>query len=156
MDADGWTRCAQGHRHWGLVGAAGLLVVHDGDGDGDDERRFLMQHRSVEVHHGGTWAIPGGALAHGESAETGATREAEEELEDLPGGLEHLTTYTDDHGGWSYSTVIVRTPSRFAALDHGWETGPEGFSWLTEDEIAEVPLHAGFAATWPTILRAIG
>ncbi len=86
MNADGWTRCAQGHRHWGLVGAAGLLVVHDADG----ERRFLMQHRSEQVHHGGTWAIPGGALEHGETAAAGALREAEEELEDLPGGLTNV------------------------------------------------------------------
>ncbi len=155
MDADGWIRCALGHRHWGLVGAAGLLVVHDEGTEGADERRFLMQHRSAEVHHGDTWAIPGGALAHDESAEDGALREAEEELEDLPGGLVHLSTYADDHGGWSYSTVIVRSPTRFAALDHGWETGPEGFAWLTADEIAAVPLHTGFATTWPEIHRSI-
>lgn len=151
MDADGWTRCTLGHRHWGLVGAAGLLIVHDGE----DGRRFLMQHRSTEVHHGDTWAIPGGALAHGESAEEGALREATEELADLPSGLVHVTTYADDHGGWAYSTVIVRSQQQFSAVDHGWETGPEGFAWLTADEIADVPLHAGFAATWPTIRRLV-
>ncbi|MCL8251742.1 NUDIX domain-containing protein [Aeromicrobium fastidiosum] len=151
MDADGWTRCDQGHRHWGLVGAAGLLVVHDADA----KRRFLMQHRSEQVHHGGTWAIPGGALAHGETPEQGALREAEEELEDLPGGLAHVATFTDDHGGWAYSTVIVRSPASFAAVEHGWETGPEGFAWLTADEIAGVPLHAGFAASWPAVLEAV-
>ena len=25
--ADGWTHCDLGHRHWGTVGAAGLLVA---------------------------------------------------------------------------------------------------------------------------------
>jgi len=152
MNADGWTRCAQGHRHWGLVGAAGLLVVHDGGGD----RRFLMQHRSAQVHHGDTWAIPGGALAYGESVEQGALREAAEELADLPDGLAHITTFTDDHGGWAYGTVVVRSEIAFAALEHGWETGPEGFAWLTADQIAGTALHAGFAATWPAVLRAIG
>lgn len=150
MDADGWTRCAQGHRHWGLVGAAGLLVVHD-----DGERRFLMQHRSPQVHHGDTWAIPGGALAHGETPEQGALREATEELEDLPGGLTHVSTFTDDHGGWAYSTVIVRSAELFAADEHGWETGSEGFAWLTADEISRASLHAGFAATWPAVLRTV-
>ena len=152
MDADGWTRCAMGHRHWGLVGAAGLLIIHDGN---DGQRRFLLQHRSAEVHHGDTWAIPGGALAHGESVEDGAMREAREELTDLPNGLVHLGTYTDDHGGWCYSTVIVRSDEQFAAVDHGWETGPGGFAWLRAGEIAEAPLHTGFASTWPTILRTI-
>ncbi|KAA1378600.1 NUDIX domain-containing protein [Aeromicrobium fastidiosum] len=151
MDADGWTHCSLGHRHWGLVGAAGLLVVHDGP----DGRRFLLQHRSVDVHHGDTWALPGGALGHDESAEDGALREATEELADLPAGLVHLTTFVDDHGGWAYSTVVVRSPRLFAADDHGWETGPEGFAWLTADEIAAVPLHAGFAATWPAVLETI-
>ena len=151
MDADGWTHCSLGHRHWGLVGAAGLLVVHDGP----DAQRFLLQHRSVDVHHGGTWALPGGALGHDESAEDGALREATEELADLPGALVHLSTFVDDHGGWAYSTVVVRSPDLFAADDHGWETGPEGFAWLTVDEVATVPLHAGFAATWPAVLETI-
>lgn len=151
MDADGWTHCSLGHRHWGLVGAAGLLVVHDGP----DGRRFLLQHRSVDVHHGDTWALPGGALGHDESAEDGALREATEELADLPNGLVHLTTFVDDHGGWAYSTVVVRSPDLFAADDHGWETGPEGFAWLTADEVATLPLHAGFAATWPAVLETI-
>jgi 8-oxo-dGTP diphosphatase len=154
MDADGWTTCAQGHRHWGLVGAAGLLVVHE-DEDRDADRRFLMQHRSEQVHHGGTWAIPGGALAYGETVEDGALREAREELEDLPPGLAHVATFEDDHGGWAYSTVIVRSGALFAAEDHGWETGPGGFAWLTADEIADVPLHAGFAATWPAVLARL-
>lgn len=152
MDADGWTHCALGHRHWGLAGAAGLLVVHDGT---SGERRFLMQHRSPEVHHGDTWAIPGGALAHGETPEQGAAREAHEELEDLPDGLLHLTTSVDDHGGWCYSTVIVRSETLFAADEHGWETGAEGFAWLTADEIAQVTLHAGFAATWQRVRQLV-
>ena len=36
--ADGWVDCACGNRHWGLVGAAGVLVWRavpsDGPGDG--------------------------------------------------------------------------------------------------------------------------
>ena len=52
-DGDGWTRCAQGHRHWGIYGAAGLLLRHDD--------RILLQHRALWSHHGGTWGVLGGA-----------------------------------------------------------------------------------------------
>ena len=37
-DGDGWARCARGHRHWGVFGAAGLLLWHDG--------AVLLQHRA--------------------------------------------------------------------------------------------------------------
>lgn len=42
MTADGWTSCERGHRHWGMIGAAGLLAIHKSD----DEVRFLLQHRA--------------------------------------------------------------------------------------------------------------
>ena len=74
---DGWAQCAQGHRHWGLHGAAGLLLArraHDGEIDA-----VVLQHRALWSDQGGTWGFPGGALAPGESAEVGALREAGEE-----------------------------------------------------------------------------
>src|SRR3712207_9520205 len=52
---DGWVTCALGHRHWGRVGAAGLLV-HRAGADGPE---LLLQHRAVWSHHGGTWGTPG-------------------------------------------------------------------------------------------------
>jgi 8-oxo-dGTP diphosphatase len=38
-DGDGWVSCALGHRHWGVHGAAGLLVV-------TPDRQVLLQHRA--------------------------------------------------------------------------------------------------------------
>jgi 8-oxo-dGTP pyrophosphatase MutT (NUDIX family) len=146
--ADGWTHCDLGHRHWGLVGAAGLLVAHAG---ADGVTRILLQHRSAAVQHGLTWGIPGGALEHGESPETGAFREAREELSGVPDDLVPADQVIDDHGGWSYTTVIARTTHRFPPGTHGWETGEEGYAWVTFDEADDLPLHPGFGASWPRV-----
>jgi ADP-ribose pyrophosphatase YjhB (NUDIX family) len=146
--ADGWTHCDLGHRHWGLVGAAGLLAAHTDD---DGTIRVLLQHRSDHVQHGLTWGIPGGALEHGETAETGAFREAREELSGVPDDLVASDAVVDDHGGWSYTTVIARSRRRFDPGTHGWETGDEGYAWVTFDEADDLPLHPGFGASWPRV-----
>ena len=70
-DGDGWARCGRGHRHWGVHGAAGLLLRH-----GD---LVLLQHRAPWSHQGGTWALPGGARDSHETPEQAAVREAHEE-----------------------------------------------------------------------------
>jgi 8-oxo-dGTP diphosphatase len=146
--ADGWTHCDLGHRHWGLVGAAGLLVAHV---DATGVTRILMQHRSAAVQHGLTWGIPGGALDHDESTERGAFREAREELSGIPDDLVVCDEIVDDHGGWSYTTVVARAARRFDPGTHGWETGDGGYAWVTFDEADELPLHPGFGASWPRV-----
>ncbi|MFG1697380.1 NUDIX domain-containing protein [Nonomuraea sp. NPDC049309] len=75
-DGDGWTECARGHRHWGVHGASGLLVVHHDD---RGVPYVLLQKRSLRCHHGGTWALPGRARDSHEDAVTTALREAREE-----------------------------------------------------------------------------
>ena len=95
-DGDGWTRCALGHRHWGVFGAAGLLLWH---GDG----AVLLQHRAEWSHHGGTWGILGGARNSGETAEQAAAREAAEEA-GLAAGAYSST------GSTSTTTAAGRTP----------------------------------------------
>ena len=115
-DGDGWTRCAQGHKHWGLYGAAGLLLRH-----GD---RILLQHRALWSHHGGTWGVLGGARNSDETAEVAAAREAAEEAGIRPGSYTVAGCYVDDHGGWSYTTVVGRAEEAFAApLPHGRVAG---------------------------------
>jgi 8-oxo-dGTP pyrophosphatase MutT (NUDIX family) len=147
--ADGYTRCAQGHRHWGLAGAAGLLVRHR---DESGVRRYLLQHRAARTHHGDTWGIPGGALDWTESAEEGARRESVEELGRLPDGLTTVRIHRDDHGGWAYSTVVVDSPERFTPDVVGWEVGEHGYRWCTRDELAALALHPGFAASLDHVL----
>jgi 8-oxo-dGTP diphosphatase len=144
---DGWTTCAQGHRHWGLAGAAGLLLHRPGP----DGVEVLLQLRVEWSHHGGTWGTPGGALHRCEPAADGALREAGEELglhrADVVLGRESV----DDHGGWSYTTVLA-TPT--GLLDPGLlELNAESVDvgWFPLDALADVRLHPGLAASLPTL-----
>ena len=104
---DGWTTCAQGHRHWGRAGAAGLLLHRDGE----EGPEVLLQHRALWSHHGGTWGTPGGALHAGEPPHDGALREVREELGLPPEDVVLGARSVDDHGGWAYTTVLAR-PAR--------------------------------------------
>lgn len=138
MSNDRWVTCPQGHRHWGAEGAAGLLLRHT---DHDGTIRYLLQHRAPWVHHGSTWGIPGGAIHPGETPLEAALRETREETGSVPGGLEVVSEHIDDHGGWSYITIVCDVPERPTtgptAEQH--ETG-----WFTREEMDGLELHPGF------------
>jgi 8-oxo-dGTP pyrophosphatase MutT (NUDIX family) len=144
-DGDGWTHCQLGHRHWGIFGAAGLLVCSV-----DEEGRacVLLQHRSDFSHHGGTWGIPGGARGQREDAQTAAFREAVEEA-DLP--VEHVRVryvHVDDHGGWSYQTVIADAAAPLPTTPNAESVA---LVWQPVPDVDQLPLHPGFAHSWPTL-----
>lgn len=143
-DGDGWTECALGHRHWGLFGAAGLLLWHD--------EHILLQHRAEWSHHGGTWGLLGGARRSGESAERAAAREAVEEAGLDPDTYRLTGRFVDDHGGWSYTTVIARTGD--PALPDGITAETVEVRWVPAVQVGELPLHPGFAASWDQVLAA--
>lgn len=134
--------------HWGPHGAAGLLIHHDDPEDG--QTRYLLQKRAPWVDHGGTWGIPGGALHEGESPEEGARREAEEEMGELPDGLVHHRTHSDDHGGWVYHTVRMRADEPFHPGE--WDDESTGHGWFTRAEMRNMDLHPGFAQSLPEVL----
>ena len=143
-DGDGWTHCALGHKHWGIFGAAGLLLRH-----GD---LVLLQHRALWSHHGGTWGLLGGARNRGETAEQAAGREAAEEAGLAPDSYTVTGSYVDDHGGWSYTTVIAHAAA--PVLPTGLTRETLEVRWVPADDLDGLPLHPGFAATWTTV-RAI-
>jgi len=149
-DGDGWTHCALGHRHWGIYGAAGLLLRH---GDSAGSEWVLLQHRALWSHHGGTWGVLGGARNSGETAVHAAAREAAEEAGVGPGSYEVVGEHVDDHGGWSYVTVVGRAATAFPAPLLTAES--LAVDWVSVDRIHDLPLHPGFAATWETV-REIG
>ena len=141
-DGDGWTRCAYGHRHWGLHGAAGLLLVAPAPGG----PCVLLQHRAPWSHHGDTWGIPGGARARVESAVQAALREAAEETGVRAAQVAVRDEVVDDHGGWSYTTVVATAeqPLEVSALDDE----SVALAWVPLADVELRPLHPGFAAGW--------
>ncbi|MEU8142153.1 zeta toxin family protein [Nonomuraea sp. NPDC048901] len=149
MPGEGWVNCAQGHAHWGLFGGAGLLVHHRAPGG---ETHVLMQQRDPSVDQGGTWSLPGGARDSHESAAEAALRETVEES-DLPPGEVHVEEVVrDDHGGWSYDTVIASVAERMPVAVKGSESG--AMAWIPISRVTELDLHPGFAASWPRV-RAV-
>ena len=138
-DGNGWVRCELGHRHWGRFGAAGLLAfVTAGP--------VLLQRRTWWSHHGGTWGLPGGARDSHESALAAALREAAEECGVPPGVVRPRGVFTDDHGGWSYTTVLAEAEKPFAVVSDDDET--DEVAWVPVAEVGRLDLHPGLAANW--------
>ena len=142
-DGNGWVECARGHTHWGVFGAAGLML-HAVDDAG--VVRVLLQHRAAWSHHGDTWGLPGGARDSHEDVVDAALREAVEETALDPALLRTRHTFVDDHGGWTYTTVQAGTPSPLVTTANRESVA---LAWVPIDEVAERRLHPGFAATWP-------
>jgi 8-oxo-dGTP diphosphatase len=108
----------------------------------------LLQHRAPWSHQGGTWGLPGGARDSHESPEEAAIREAHEEA-GLPGHLVSVraTVVTAAASGteWTYSTVVADAPEQLQTVPN-FESAE--MRWVGEDEVDELPLHPGFAASW--------
>jgi 8-oxo-dGTP diphosphatase len=144
-DGDGWVECLCGNRHWGLNGAAGLLLVRDNS--------ILMQHRAPWVHNGDTWGIPGGARDSHETAIEAALREAEEEIGIHTNLVDPIETYIDEHNGWSYDTVISIAHKDLIAHEQNDESLQ--VEWVAFDDVVAKNLHPSFAKTWPTLLARL-
>jgi 8-oxo-dGTP pyrophosphatase MutT (NUDIX family) len=144
-----FVRCDRGCLHWGAFGAAGLLLRARTAG----VPRYLIVLRHPRSHHGGTWALPGGAILPGESALAGALRETEEEIGPLPAGVADVPspvlTYVDDHGSWSYTTLVVDTPATFEPTAASWETA--GWRWVHARQALSLPLLPALRAAWPAL-----
>ena len=148
-DGDGWVECAHGHRHWGRSGAAGLLLHRLSPDNGRAE--VLLQHRAEWSHHGGTWGLLGGARRTDEAAVAAALREAREESGLNPDAVRVDGRYDDDHGVWSYVTVLAEAVGDVGA--HAASGESVEVSWWPVNELP-APLHPGFASTWPALRGA--
>jgi 8-oxo-dGTP diphosphatase len=145
-DGDGWVECAQGHRHWGVFGAAGLLVV------APDAPWVLLQHRAPWSHGGDTWGVPGGARNRSETVEQAALRETVEEtslaVERLVLGARHVV----DHATWSYTTIVAKAPERLPVVP---ERESVDLRWVAVDDVEALPLHHAFKDAWPQLRSLI-
>lgn len=138
MRGDGFITLADGTARWGKFGAAGVLVR-------SGEHVFVAQ-RSLHCHNGGTWAIPGGALDLHETPLEGALREFAEEIGHHLADYEVVTVFEDDHGGWSYWTIVLELAAPFEApTDLHWETAAT--AWVRPDELAAMELFPAFRVT---------
>jgi 8-oxo-dGTP pyrophosphatase MutT (NUDIX family) len=144
-DGDGWVACLCGNVHWGVHGAAGLLLVRL---DLEDPH-VLLQLRAAWTHGGGTWALPGGALDSHEDPVSAAAREAWEEAGIDRDHLEVRGVFSDDHGNWRYDTVIAHTRGDAGARLANHES--EDLRWVHLHEVDSYRLHPGLAASWPTL-----
>jgi 8-oxo-dGTP diphosphatase len=108
-----------------------------------------MQHRAHWTANGGTWGIPGGARDSHESPVEAALREAGEEAGIVPAAVAVLGEFGDDHGGgWSYTTILARLLEEIALVP---QEESEELRWVSLDRIEELPLHPGFARSWPEL-----
>ena len=144
-DGDGWVDCPCGHKHWGLNGAAGILILRGTE--------ILLQHRAPWVHNGDTWGIPGGARDSHESTIEGAFREAVEETGIDTQLLTPLHTFSDDHGSWKYETVIARATDDLIAHEVNDES--HEVRWVDIETVNELPLHPSFAKSWPELKKLL-
>lgn len=140
-DGDGWVACECGNKHWGLHGAAGILLLR--------EQEILLQHRAPWVHNGDTWGIPGGARDSHESVVQGAIREAIEETGIDPQYVVPLHVFSDNHGNWRYDTVIARAAPELIAHEVNDES--HEVRWVHISDVEKLNLHVSFSKSWPAL-----
>ena len=111
--------------------------------------QIVLQHRAPWSHHGDTWGLPGGARDSLESAIDAAVREAAEEAG--IDGADVLVTgvHVVDHGGWAYATVLAEPVAPVEPASTSVESIE--VCWHRIADVADLPLHPGFAASWPVL-----
>lgn len=144
---DAWVVAPTGERYWGVFGAAGLLAL-------DADRGVLLQHRVSWSHHGDTWALPGGARHEGESACDGALREATEEAGVPDAAVRPRLLSVLDLGYWTYTTLVGDVIRSFEPTISDPES--RELAWIPPEEVADKPLHPGFASSWAELQPLLG
>jgi len=141
-DGSAWVDCRCGARHWGVFGAAGLLLR-------TPDERVLMQLRAGWSHHGGTWSLPGGARDSHERPVDAALREAFEETGIDPWAVVVDGVVRAEHGTWRYDTVFGYVPEELAvtATDES-----DALEWVPIAEVQDLPLHPALGAAWGSLI----
>jgi 8-oxo-dGTP pyrophosphatase MutT (NUDIX family) len=93
--------------------------------------------------------VPGGARDSHEDPLTAARREAAEETSLDLDLIDPFGEWVDDHGGWSYITIVARTEPGLEVVPTNFESA--AIRWWLIEEVAALRLHRGFAASWPRL-----
>lgn len=144
---DGWIDCACGRKHWGTNGASGILLARR-DGATGKVTHVVMQHRAVWSAEGGTWGIPGGASADGESPIEGALRESFEEANITPADIEVVGSYREDHGPWAYTTVFAFEKPGHTVDPRANDDESLEIEWVPIDEVPNRKLLTAMKTDW--------
>jgi 8-oxo-dGTP diphosphatase len=142
-----YVSCSCGRRHWGPRGAAGLLLTDPG------RTGVVLQHRSVRVHQGNTWALMGGAIERGEDPATAALREAREEsVLDVSSVTVLRTVPGLQHPEWTYTYVLAQSERpEDPDLPGGITWEADRTTWIDLDAVAGFPLHPALVEDWPRL-----
>ncbi len=145
---DGWIDCACGRKHWGINGASGVLLARR-DLNTGQVTHVVMQHRAMWSAEGGTWGIPGGATADGESPIEGALRESYEEANITPEDIEVVGSYREDHGSWGYTTVFAFEKPGHTVIPKANDDESMEIEWVPIERVAELKLLTAMRTDWP-------
>ena len=145
---DGWVDCACGKRHWGLNGAAGVLLARR-DARTGAPVSVLLQHRARWSAEGGTWGVPGGAISDGENPLEGGLRESYEEANIRPEDIQVVGSYLEDHGPWGYTTILAFERPGHHVDPHMNDDESIALEWVDIDKVADLPLLKAFGRDWP-------
>lgn len=141
-DGSAWVDCRCGARHWGVFGAAGLLLR-------TPDERVLMQLRAGWSHHGGSWSLPGGARDSHERPVDAALREAFEETGIDPRAVVVDGVVRAEHGTWRYDTVFGYVPEELPVTT---TDESDALEWVLISEVQELPLHPALGAAWGSLI----
>ena len=62
------------------------------------------------------------------------------------GAVRQRAVFTDDHGGWSYTTVLAEADEPFAVRSDNDES--DEVAWVPLRSVRTLALHPGLAAHW--------
>ena len=145
---DGWIDCDCGRKHWGTNGASGVLLARRSEQTGE-VTHVVMQHRAVWSAEGGTWGIPGGATADGESPIEGALRESYEEANITPEDIDVVGSYCEDHGPWAYTTVFAFEKPGHRVEPKANDDESMEIEWVPIEEVPNRKLLTAMRTDWP-------
>lgn len=82
-----------------------------------------------------------------------AFREANEEAGVPADLLRVISTSVYDREIWTYTTVVAEALEEFTPVIGDAES--EALAWVPVDDVEALPLHPGFAASWPSLRQLL-